>query len=252
MKCFGKNFARYIPNMSHCIDPTRIVYATSTVQDGNMSYRFGSENEVTQNRSTFLLKHGLNGFGVTEMKTEHSDAVVVLRELPYSKGLHVVAGEALLTDIPGHTLLLLTADCLPVVCVDVQHGALALAHLGRKPSEMHLAKKVVEAMAKEYGTNPYELCVVVGPSIKKESYFFDSINEIHEKVPSLYGVTAHGHVCIDLEGFNRQEFKDSEIKAENMYFSPIDTAMSKDYFSHRRAVQTGETEGRFLTLVGIR
>ena len=61
-----------------------------------------------------------------------------------------------------------------------------------------------------------------------------------------------GRTHIDLAGFARQELVASGVLGEDIHLSPIDTAVSQDYFSHARVTRTGEKEGRFMTIVSIR
>lgn len=53
-------------------------------------------------------------------------------------------------------------------------------------------------------------------------------------------------------GCNRKQLLDMKVKETNIYTSSIDTFKSPEYFSHYRSVRTGEDEGRFATVVGMK
>ncbi|HMA79083.1 MAG TPA: laccase domain-containing protein, partial [Candidatus Paceibacterota bacterium] len=62
---------------------------------------------------------------------------------------------------------------------------------------------------------------------------------------------AEGGWRIDLQQFNINQLLAAGIKQENITPAPTDTATDPTYFSHYRAVRTGEPEGRLVTIVAL-
>ncbi len=78
--------------------------------------------------------------------------------------------DAIVTTTPGHALLLPVADCIATAIFDPVRGVLMLAHLGRHSLEQQGGVKVIEYLAKSYGSKAGDLQVWLSPSINKESY----------------------------------------------------------------------------------
>ena len=74
-------------------------------------------------------------------------------------------GDALMTDRPGVLITVFTADCLPVIIIDPNHYAVAIAHAGWRGSLLRISEKTVFEMAKDFGSDPDSLLVGLGHRI---------------------------------------------------------------------------------------
>src|SRR5260370_11701905 len=74
-------------------------------------------------------------------------------------------GDALLSDLPGQTIGVKTADCLPILLVDERHRTVAAVHAGWRGAVSRIAQKTVEAMAARWKTRPDDLHAAIGPGI---------------------------------------------------------------------------------------
>jgi len=90
----------------------------------------------------------------------HSDIVVVAEHTGCS-----AEGDALITNRPGITLSIRTADCLPVLMADPSHRAIAAVHAGWRGAALGIVPKTVQAMIDRFGTRPEDLVVAIGPGI---------------------------------------------------------------------------------------
>lgn len=217
-----------------------------TIQDGNMSVKWGPEEEVERNRTQFLTKHGRNRSDAVILDLLHDDRVEVVGV--ESKGTYVRA-EALITKEPGLVLMLLTADCCPISFYDPVHSAIALGHMSWQTTTLRLSEKVIAAMEKSFGTNPSELRVTIGPSARKESYVQTEVKQraLAEWAPYLTEVP--GGTAIDVVGFNIAQLTERGVLLNNISVDPNDTIPSQTHFSHYRSVRTSEPEGRFATIL---
>jgi YfiH family protein len=128
------------------------------------------------------LVHGFGGAGWSEadflafaasqdfrpviMRQLHSDTIHRLAEAPAGK----LEGDGLMTNVPGLLLVIRTADCLPVLLVDVKHRAAAAVHCGWRGTEKRILGKAVEAMSRAYGSKPGEMLATLGPCIGSACY----------------------------------------------------------------------------------
>lgn len=213
-----------------------------------MSYVLGEHGQVERNRAEFFEKLNILKESVAVMEVEHGEQIVVLdRYQPQ------VVAEACMTNKKNLYLFLLTADCLPVAFFDPRNQVIALAHVGWKPTNAHLVSKVIFKMQEMFNSKPEDMLVSIGPSIHKESYAV--VNPLQKTSPEWKPFlldTSSGETLIDLIGFNRLQLKEAGVLEQNINISEIDTAVSRNQFSHHRSVQTGEIEGRFATVFGLR
>lgn len=100
------------------------------------------------------------------MRQVHGDAVVRLDGPPAAKP----EGDALMTNVPGLLLVIRTADCLPVLLVDAERGAVAAVHCGWRGTQKRILEKAVRAMGEAYGSKPADMTAALGPCIGAACY----------------------------------------------------------------------------------
>ena len=236
---------------------SELIYAASAVTDGNLSFTFGEKNEVLKRRERFLSRLDIKPKQCIGIKLCHSDKVEIVSK--NQTGACILSPEncstvdAMITNERGLFLFLLTADCLPIAYYDPQRRIVALAHLSWMNTDKNLAGKVIETMKSHFGTDSTDILVSVGPYIHKDSYKHNRIKQ--KESPSWQPFLEQlpdGQFLIDMLAYNKQNMLRAGILAENIKASEIDTYVSLDYFSHYRSKQTGEPEGRFATVIGMR
>lgn len=233
-----------------------LVYTTSATVDKNLSIVWGDKEEVLENRKKFLEKQGISLKDCVIMQVEHEDKVIFANSSHTVKNTSseaVVVGEALITQEKNVILFLLTADCLPVSFYDPVQNVIALAHLGWKPTNLQLVKKVVKTLSEKYNSQPKDIIVLIGPSIRKESHIFkDPVQKSLPKWRPFLNDLPSGETAVDLLSYNTAQLVESGVLLENINTDPTNTATSPNYFSHYRSVRTGEPEGRFATILGMK
>jgi copper oxidase (laccase) domain-containing protein len=94
-------------------------------------------------------------------------------------GLPVVPGvDGLITATPGEMLGIYVADCGAIWLADRGSGAVGLLHSGKKGTELGILSDAIGLMAREFGTRPADLIVVLGPCIRPPHYEIDFAAEI--------------------------------------------------------------------------
>jgi YfiH family protein len=229
-----------------------IQYSQKT--DGDMDFR-SSENpeEIIENRKKFLAQFGLQLEDTLVMELEHQDKILLVNtsHKPGKPTDHLIT-EALITQEKGLVLFLKTADCLPITFYDPVTETLALAHLGRKSTDLKLSEKVLAQMKEIYQSEPKNVQVFIGPGIHKESYIYKApLQEYSEELTLFTETLSNGEISIDLVGCNIAQLTQAGVKKENITVDPTDTATSPQYFSHYRSVRTGEPEARFATIAWL-
>lgn len=208
-----------------------LVYATSTVQDGNMSVKYAGEKVATDNRKRFLKKIGMAYDRCVFTSLKHSEDIVFIGLANVGQDLEV---DGLITGEMGVGLTIQTGDCVPLVLC--KQGQVGLIHVSR--INVAIVKKAVKLMGDG-------VMAKIGPCIHKQSY--DFVDRKHfgpewdkylTRVDGMWQADLVGRVVSELQG----------IQVE---ISEIDTGKDLNYFSHHRGVKTGESEGRFMTVVSL-
>jgi len=74
-------------------------------------------------------------------------------------------GDAMVSDIPGVSMGIRTADCLPVLIADRVKGTAAAVHCGWRSLALGLAGKAVRTTSEVMGSDAAHLLAAIGPSI---------------------------------------------------------------------------------------
>jgi len=248
-----------------------------------------SRAAVEQNRARFLRHLGAVSKGrewpLVTVRQIHSDLIHCVDEVPKSlvrkspNPKSVLVGDGLITRMPGILLAILTADCLPVILVDVRRRAVGVFHAGWRGTLKRIVEKGVGEMHRRFGTSPRDLRAAIGPGVhgccyavgaevrtQFESQFeygsklFHEVEEsdpVREKYPLLFlTARAPGHsvlpkkIFLDLVGANRGQLRAAGVGAKHIDASPFCTACRTDLLFSYRA-EKGFT-GRMMTVAGIR
>lgn len=73
--------------------------------------------------------------------------------------------DGLVTNDPGLTLVIFTADCTPILYHDPVTGAVGAAHAGWRGTAADIAGKTVKAMVEEFGCRAQDIHAAIGPNI---------------------------------------------------------------------------------------
>jgi len=101
------------------------------------------------------------------IRVSRSAAGTVLDErgVPLNGG-SLPAGDALVTDAAGLTLVVQTADCLPVLLVDPVRRVVAAIHSGWRGTAADICGAAVRRMAGDWGCDPADIRAAIGPGIQ--------------------------------------------------------------------------------------
>ena len=99
--------------------------------------------------------------------------------------------DGLITDEPGVALAVFSADCTPILLYDPA-GAVGAVHAGWRGTAAGIVKNAVEAMIREFGTDPAALRAAIGPCIGP--CCFETGPEVPEAMRSALGEAAEGAI----------------------------------------------------------
>ncbi|MFC1649208.1 polyphenol oxidase family protein [Patescibacteria group bacterium] len=238
-----------------------LFYKFSKIEDGNMSYVFGSAEEITRNRKVFLAKYNIDTDQCVGAYLTHSKKVAIadkdLVGVSVTNVYKMPRVDGLLTDQKNLFILMTFADCLPVILYDPVRRVAGLIHAGWKGTEKNIVGVAVKKMVDVYKSKPEDVKVDFGPCVTKESYIFE--NPIKTKLAnkklwkSYLDNVGDGKYSIDLVRFNTENLISEGVSEKNIRASGVNTGTSGVMYSHYRdsRSKTGDV-GRFAVVVGMR
>ncbi len=78
--------------------------------------------------------------------------------------------DALVTNLPGVSIGVRTADCVPILLYDPGKRVIAAIHSGWKGTVQMISRKVIGILEDRYETKPSDLQAAIGPCIGLESF----------------------------------------------------------------------------------
>ncbi len=160
--------------------------------------------------------------------------------------------DALITRAAGIVLAVMIADCVPVIVFDPVTPAVGVIHAGWSGTVQHVTRNTVQAMRREFGSDPSRLLAGVGPSIGPSSYEVgvDVAERVQAEFPAAQVLRsrAEGKYLFDLWRSNVADLTDAGVPRERIELAGLDTfQMPALFFSHRRRQPTG----RFLAFASL-
>ena len=169
------------------------------------------------------------------------DILVALEGMGASKSLP--DADAYITHEKNLPIAIRTADCVPVFIFDPSHRVIGLAHAGWRGTYKAIAAKTAQRMQEKYASQPSDLKIVLGPSIRECCY---QVGEEFRDYFPAYLKDRGGLLYADVIGANRDQLLRAGVRQENIFDSGTCTCCHKNYFSFRR---DGVKAGRMISLM---
>jgi YfiH family protein len=205
-----------------------------------------SKANVDANRTRMLEVFGSIQDQCCAFHQVHSSTIVTAK--PTYFDLEAVAS---ITNDPTLTLIVSTADCLPILFYDPIQQVIGAAHCGWRGTVAKLASKMIARFVNDYGSTPQDIQVAIGPGISRTNYQVgvEVVNAFKEANFSdrCYEPDGTGRYKLDLVVANRELLTAADVK--NIWQSPHCTfAEPALFYSHRR--DQGRT-GRHWALIKL-
>ncbi len=251
----------FFENLSECKE---IRHFVSTRKGGfskppfdslNLGLHVGDDpDHVLKNRKRLAATIGipLNHFTLSEQV--HSGNVSIISEESRGKGSAknqdaVNATDAMVTNVADICLVILVADCVPILFFDPVQRAIGVAHAGWKGTLQFIAQHAVRVMERTFSSLPQDILVGIGPSIGPCCYKVgpEIISRVettfHTKKDYVVNESKSGEGYLDLWKANLTQLLQAGIERKNIEMAMTCTCHNPDiFFSYRH--QKGVT-GRF-------
>jgi YfiH family protein len=191
-----------LPEPAGAVFATRVGGVSAAPYDGlNLGMHVEDEwRRVHANRELLAAATGVAAGDLVFAQQVHGAGVATVdRSSSRGRDGGVAGVDALVTATPGLALVVLAADCLPVLLAEPQAGVVAAAHAGRQGLVAGVLQAAVEQMA-ALGADPQRVRASIGPAACGRCYEVPEAlaDEVERAVPGSRATTRQGTPSVDL------------------------------------------------------
>lgn len=193
------------------------------------------------------LEHGFGtrlsaGFGADAATLRQIHSAIIV-ECPLAS--NTTEGDALISEQAGRLVGVRTADCLPVLLLDVRSRSVAAVHAGWRGTAQGIAARAAKAL----GARPGDIHAAIGPGIGL--CCFEAGPEVAAEFSALFPERSdlNRRTHLDLEEANRRQLIQAGVAAGQIYTSGLCTFCRPEFHSYRR---DGERAGRMMSVIGAK
>lgn len=217
--------------------------AISGFEDGDCGFRADDPAD----REAFVTGCGISEDSVVGVKQVHGTEILIADSRNGGEGAwdnpatHTADG--IVTNLPGLTLAIAVADCVPVYLFAPDVRAIGLLHAGREGTLNAISAKGVQRLVETYAAAPKNLIALIGPSICGKCY------EVSQKMADAFRSKGYPAAVrhLDLWAINRQQLLSAGLPPRNIHTVNICTLEDPRFHSHRESV----TSARNLALLEL-
>ena len=233
---------------------TEIIHAYTTRHDGsslygnNLAYHV-NDNAIDVNENHIKLATDLQYpiDRLVHMSQRHGDKIVIIdKEHNYQS---IPSCDALITKEKEIPLMVMVADCIPILLYDPVQKVIAAVHAGRAGVFSKILPKTIEKMQTQFSSNTKDILISLGPSIHQECYEVgEEIVRESKKLSYEYAIKEkEGRYYLDLLSIIYRQLDDLNMMSANFETSPYCTACNTDDFYSYRAEKN--SCGRFAGVI---
>ncbi len=164
------------------------------------------------------------------------------------------AADGLVTAATGIALCIFTADCVPILMLDMENHVAGALHAGWRGTLGNIAREGIRAM-EALGARGGRIRVALGPSIglccfEVDAVLAETFARDTPMQPDHVRAARTGKAYLDLRGILRQQFLNCGIDASRITLvGPCTKCASERYFSRRAA--GGAITGLQMSFIGF-
>jgi YfiH family protein len=205
-----------------------------------------------------LASVGSTPENLMRVKQVHGNVVRVVKkgDVPADASEQRPDGDAIVSNVPGLTLAVMVADCVPILLYDRFRGVAAAIHAGWRGTCARVVPAAIDVMRREFGVDPADVAAAIGPSAGPRDY------EVGESLVAAFLEAGHPQPDVDrwfirrgpkphldLWAANRDQLIGSKVDAGRVFLSGLSTVSHPDVFDSYRVA--GERAGRMAAIIVV-
>lgn len=181
----------------------------------------------------------------------HSNIAITVVEASDTKP----KADAMVTDMPGLALSVLTADCQPVLFADTNNQVIGAAHAGWRGALEGVLESTIAAMC-ALGATRESIVAVIGPTISQRAYevgpeFFEMFVAEDDCYQRFFAAGDGDRLHFDLPGFGLHRLRAAGVETaewtRHCTYSDADR-----FYSYRRTTHAKEADyGRLIAAITL-
>ena len=237
-------------------------YSLTPYDTMNLAVTVGDDPEaVRRNRTLLASLLGISTSDFALCKQVHGNNIIEANRNNIDSNsqnrFNVLSeADAMITITPGICIMILIADCVPILLYDPIKKAIGITHAGWRGTVKRIAEKTVEKLVDKYNCNPEDIMAGIGPSIGPCCYEVgpDVIEEFERTDDDTNDIITDGkedgkgHLNLWLA--NKKQLLRAAINENNIVTADLCTCCHSDMFFSYRC--HGRKSGRFAAGIMIR
>lgn len=248
MQLIKSNLLNKFKNLTHAFTTREGGVSQKPYASLNLAWHVEDEaRHVEMNHELLAKELGYEKNSLVHMKQIHSSLVHVVNE---DDNFHMPRScDALITNKPNTPLMVMVADCSPILFYDDVQKVIAVAHAGRAGAFNNIVKNVLDAFVHEFHSEPKNIFVSIGASIGKCCY--EVGDEIYESACGngfAYAMSQKNERWyLDVGAILQSQLLACGIKKKHLEISQeCSCCQNKTYFSYRKSGVTGRFAGLLM------
>ncbi|MFD1797672.1 peptidoglycan editing factor PgeF [Paracoccus aurantiacus] len=182
----------------------------------------------------------------------HSADVKIITAAPDDASPHDAKADAMVTNVPGLAISVLTADCQPVLLADPAAGVIGAAHAGWRGALGGVLEATVDGMR---GLGAQDIKAVIGPTISQRAYevswdFMETFTADDPDHERFFSGGPNDRPMFDLPGFGLMRLREAGVDAA--WIGHCTYADPDRFFSYRRTTHRAEADyGRLISAIAL-
>ena len=211
------------------------------------------KKNILQNLNIVCNKVGIHHKKLILLNQIHSNKFHFINK-NYKFNNKKLKGDALITNIKGVALGVLTADCAPIIIYDKHKKIISIIHAGWKGAYKKILNKVINFLIKN-GSETKNLIGIIGPCISQKNYevkkdFKEKFNKKDKKNKKFFRIIKN-KTYFSLNKYIYYQLEKLGVK--NLEIINKNTFETKNhFFSARRSIHNNENDyGRNISIIMI-
>jgi YfiH family protein len=220
----------------------------TTKDNGNIAFHVNyDKNNIILNHKLLAKKLKYNLDSLVHMKQVHETTIKLIDE--NDKFTTPPTCDALITNKKNIPLMVMVADCSPLLMYDSKKQVIAVVHAGRAGAFFNIIKATINSFKDNFNSLTEDIYVSIGPSIGECCY--EVGGEIYEQAKSLeldFAISVKKNsYFLNISKILDKQLLENGIKKENIEFSTQCTSCNiEEYFSYRAEKETGRFAGLLM------
>jgi polyphenol oxidase len=234
-------------HFKHLSKFTNLKHAITTRKSGNIAFHVNDKlANVEQNHTQLSHDIGYDKERLVYMNQVHGSNVEIINEVPTS----VPTCDAMLTNKKNIPLMVMVADCIPLIVYDPTQKVIGVIHAGRAGLIDEVILRTIESMEREYNSKSEEILVGVGPSITAMCYEIGSDLATH--LMTHYGdfiFRKEDKYYFDAPSLAYDQLRIAGVHVDHIeHFNICNHCHTNEFYSYRQDNSTGRFAA-FITLL---